>query len=295
MKLKSAAESYISDPEITLARRSAESYLHHCNRWERLTTNPDIEWLTKEDVTDFYEACRNSGLATTTFQSSWRSIRTILSYAAEKNWITKVPKIRVAKARRRRPIVPAWDLIDMMYGNASKAIWPVLDYCTTEEFWQAWMAVSYWTGLRLGDMKELRSVDYCSSEKTLLKEASKTSKEHIYPVPEWLARHVDMVSGSGDGRLFSVPRWCDNRIRREMARMCSDAELRKPVSPQQVRRLSINTWSSVHADAGKIIHGTGLGILDFYLDPLVLLQSVMDKVPVPKKMRKPRRAALAAS
>lgn len=286
MKLKSAAEEYISDPEIEIAPRTAQSYLHHCNRWERLTENPDITDITKEEVTSFNKACRDAGLAATTFQSSWRNIRTILSYAESKGWVSEVPKIRVAKVRRRRPVVPAWDLIDTMYGNASKTIWPVLDYCSTERFWQAWLAVSYWTGLRLGDMKELSISDYSAAEKTLLKEANKTSKEHIYPVPDWLAKHIRMVKGSRDGRLFSVPRWSDNRIRREMARMCGGIELRQPVGPQQVRRLSINTWSGVHADAGKIIHGTGLGILDFYLDPLVLLQSVMSDVPVPGKMLK---------
>ncbi|QDT41114.1 Phage integrase family protein [Gimesia alba] len=285
MKLRQATEEYINDPEVELAPRTAESYLHHCNRWERLTDDPSLDDINKAAILEFYQGCKSSGLAATTFQSSWRNIRAILRHAKQKGWISEVPVIRTGKVRKRRPVVPPWNVLDTMYTNVSRTIWPVLDYCSTEAFWQSWLAVSYWTGLRLGDMKELRSSDFNAAEGTLIAMANKTSKEHIYPVPEWLGRHIDAVSGSGDDRLFSVPRWSDNRIRRELARMCSGVDLRRPVSPQQIRRLSINTWTSVNPDAGKMIHGTGLGVLDFYLDPLMLLESCVPKMPVPEQMK----------
>jgi hypothetical protein len=60
------------------------------------------------------------------------------------------------------------------------------------------------------------------------------------------------------------------------------ARLARPcLTLQQLRRASITLWMQAHPEAGRIVHGCGLGVLRHYLDPWTILVSAAPRFTLP--------------
>lgn len=53
------------------------------------------------------------------------------------------------------------------------------------------------------------------------------------------------------------------------------------VPPHGFRRFSITQWSTASPDAGRIVHGEGLGIRSHYVDPRRVLEDAAPRVRMP--------------
>jgi hypothetical protein len=53
------------------------------------------------------------------------------------------------------------------------------------------------------------------------------------------------------------------------------------MTPKQIRQTSVTEWTRANATAGAIVHGSGLGVMAHYLDPLSVLESAAPRVRLP--------------
>lgn len=138
-----------------------------------------------------------------------------------------------------------------------------------------WMAVAYWTGLRLGDsIRMVTEADW--SAEYLAIDAQKTGKRHVFPLPKWL-KNLDC------GERQKLKRNTDYFRHLIWDTLDSAAKVAKVkrVKPQHLRQRSINEWSRANATAGAIVHGMGLGVMTHYLDPLTVLEAAAPRVKIP--------------
>lgn len=151
------------------------------------------------------------------------------------------------------------------------AIWP---HCAP--WLRSWIAVTYWTGLRVSD--SLRVCNMPAPPECLRFQASKTGRNHVWPIPEWLRQWWP--------EFFPLPKATDfnlRLLRKSIADACTAASV-PHWHPQQLRQRSITEWSRANATAGAIVHGCGLGVLAHYVDPLSVLEAAAPRVRVPVAM-----------
>jgi integrase len=151
------------------------------------------------------------------------------------------------------------------------AVWPHL---------AAWsrnlVALGYWTALRLDDLISLQIQGVDASSEAIRWQASKTGKNHVWPMPSWSSSWLSSVelpySKSNDHAQVIV--------RGELERVADIADVPR-IFPQQLRQRAVVEWTRANATAGAIVHGMGLGVMTHYLDPLAVLEGAAPRVRVP--------------
>lgn len=151
---------------------------------------------------------------------------------------------------------------------------------------RALLFLGYWTGLRIGDLRRLTwasiSVDRIEWS------ASKTGVPHVFPMTPEVQRHLDMVRGLDAVYVVPVANGSLRLLRKELNRLCRLAGV-EPFGLQMVRRASVTEWGCTTNDAGALIHGSGLGVRDHYVNPLKVLTRAAQRFELPESMRGPTR------
>lgn len=258
-------------PSVPTARRIR----HHVNRWSRWTGDPDLVKISTGTFDKFRQECVKSGL------SPW----TIESTIWEVCHLAHLAGYQVDPGRRLRrpaphPRVPCLESIGLIYAAAGTATWPRRCWVSPEAWWRCLLVVDLWTGWRRSDLAGLIWWDVEADRLAIT--ACKTGSRHEVPMTETVRRHLDRLGDQGHPeRVFDLPRSSSYRAcHDQLARLCRAADVRC-VTFQEVRRLAVSNWTSVNAEAGRIIHGCGLGVMRHYLDPLAILRQVAPLVRLP--------------
>jgi len=168
------------------------------------------------------------------------------------------------------PCPPSIDSINAAYRAASVAAWP--RWITPAIWWRAFFAVACWTGFRLSDLLSLTPENMSGNWITL--QAGKTGKTHRIPKPAFLDRHIKDLCKPGEP-IFK-PTGSRKQFRRELRRIQREARIEK-FTPQNLRQFAITHWSIADTEAGRIIHGCGLGghdvMLHYVRRPTILLEA----------------------
>jgi integrase len=155
--------------------------------------------------------------------------------------------------------------------DSIQAAWPFLAPWSCQ-----YMVLSYWTGLRLDDVLELQLAGIDQGAEAIRWQASKTGKNHAWPLPGWMRPYLLPArlpfSKSNDHAQVIV--------RGELERVAQLAKVPR-IMPQQLRQRSVQEWTRSNATAGAIVHGMGLGVMQHYLDPLMVLESAAPRVRIP--------------
>lgn len=274
MQLVRAIQSYIdsttvTDSTVRKLRHRVNCWLRHSNR--RTTRIPVAAF------DQFRAKATAAGL-------SPRTIEETVSDVARVAGITDVGKrLRRWKQSVCKP-VPELPVLSTAYDNAANAVWPdprtvrtpALMEVSAADFWRAFLVFSYFTGLRLRD---LRSVTWQSIDDNVIQwTASKTGRLHVFPACEVVTRHLQPLRVSGDLRVFPVSASQERLLRRELVRISGSSDL----TPQAIRRASITQWSICSPDAGRIVHGSAdLGVLAHYLDVRRVLAAALPRLQFP--------------
>lgn len=255
-------------------------YLCACNRWERYSANPDLSEITAETVNAFRDACVAKGLSAATIETSCKDLVRVAKW----NGIT-LDRGRPLRLRRPSPFVPRLDDVARVYAMADQASWPKRPWCSCRDWWRALLVVAVWTAFRRGDLARLTWDDVADG--SIATVANKTGWTHRLPMCATVQRHLMTLDQPGrPERIFDLPRSTSYRAcRDQFAVLCCAAGVRPVLTLQQLRRLSITSWSSVSAEAGRIVHGSGLGVLGHYLDQRRILDSAAPRFPWPAVMR----------
>ncbi|MBC7821686.1 MAG: hypothetical protein IAG10_32775 [Planctomycetaceae bacterium] len=292
--LRDAVERYLgSSPDLKRAR----TYCYRVNCWERhASINLPI---TTANIEKFRASCLEAKLSSTTIEDTISDMLTVL-----RGTKCKVPdpgrRLRSPRPTAKQPTTAD---IGKVYGLVSHTIYPRRTFIgpaasysqktkreqwklwTTDErerFWRGLLFLGYWTGLRIGDLRQLEWSHVCVDR--IDWQASKTGAPHVFPITPDVQRHLDMLRGLDPVYVTPIPKWSIRFVRRELTRLCNLAGVER-FGPQMVRRASISEWSCTTNDAGSLVHGCGLGIRQHYVNPLKVLTRAAVSFELPVEMR----------
>lgn len=286
-------------PKNRLSPRTVREFRHCLNRWERHTENPLIRKITP-DTFDAFRASLASHKAITVERTVDRMLA-ILRRAHRNGLLVSVPdpgdRLRIESPV---PQVPPLEAMSAVYRFCDVARWPNYSqrvrgdtgrsrggwmrwhaHDWTPQFWRVFLVTAFFTGLRLGDLRQLRRRDF--NRDVLMVVAQKTGKHQSIPVHPVLRRHIDSVTwAKPDGLLFPI-RAALHQFRRELHAICKAAGV-EPVTPQRVRVLSANVWEEAWPTAGAAVlgHSIAKGASRFYLRPSLPLESALPRLKVPQ-------------
>ena len=255
MDIVEAAEQYIAINGL-----KGRTPIHHCTRWVRMTGIVDARKVTAESIQSYRDTCQSHGYSPKSIEGS---INDVVMIAAT------VTGVRVDVGKRLRiprpvPKPTSRDDISRIYHDCPAWV-------------RQWLALAYWTGLRLEDSLRLQR-DISGKAQTVIRwQASKTGHQQSWPVPEWINRHLIMQVVIPPGKTYCH---LQDNLRSSLTDACSKSAVPR-ILPKHIRQRSITAWKTADATAGSIIHGSGLGILDHYVDPLTILTAAAPKVKLP--------------
>lgn len=144
-----------------------------------------------------------------------------------------------------------------------------------------WIVLSYWTCARLDDsLKILLEMQADIGKRTVIEwSASKTGRRHRVPIPEWL--HVWLKPAAGGVPFVRANDHAQCVVRATLAGCCTAAKVDQ-VYPKNLRQRALTEWKRSSPDAGSIIHGSGLGVLDHYVPAIEILSAAMFRVRLPQ-------------
>lgn len=271
MSLTDALHRYVQSSEL---RTETEQKLkHRLACWQR-HGGDDTSSLRPAQFEAFRQAAMSAGLARRTIEETVSDVARIAGCddvgRRLKGW-------KVSRCRD----VPSVELLSIAYQLADSAEWPngpncrtpALMQASTSDWLRAFLVFAFFTGLR---WRDLRTVTWDAVDR-LEWEASKTSKLHQYPACEIVTRHLEPLRTSGSELVFPFTACHGYLLRRELKRISNSDKL----TPQAIRRCSITQWSIASPDAGRLIHGTGIGIRGHYLDVRRVLASALPQLEWP--------------
>jgi len=222
-----------------------------CNAWMKRTGIAVAELIDESAIVRFRAACVADHLSPHTIER-WIDYLCLM---------LKASGFHLSVGRRLNlpepdPTMPTLLDFGAVYAAAKYVDRPRLCGCDPGHYVQALLSVSLWTGLRLGDLFVLDWSDI--TDDVISTRATKTSKIHKFPMHPVVRRHLDRLPKVKTGPIFPIWAPCPTRLRSMLARLCDEAKV-KPFTPQQIRRLSVNTWADCSPVCGALIQGSGLG------------------------------------
>ena len=254
MRLSEHATKYIADHG-----RRAKVIISNCRRFERVTGITEPDRISEPVLVAFRQAAMAMRFSHVTIEKTITDVSTIV-----KAVIGSLP-LPGKRLKQPRPTPKPIALTTM------DAIWEA----TTSQRLRRWLVLAYWTGLRLSDCIGVY-VTLSEPCDVLRHTASKTGLHHCWPVPQWLRPWMSRVEPHTG---YSTP-WFGELIRDELAATCERAGV-PHMTPKQIRQTSVTEWTRANATAGAIVHGSGLGVMAHYLDPLSVLESAAPRVRLP--------------
>ncbi|GAB4135583.1 MAG: hypothetical protein Tsb009_01960 [Planctomycetaceae bacterium] len=207
LRLRQAFEKHYDFSELkagTIAHMNAA-----LKYWATVTENPPVGEITDETMAKFRAGGEDYGIVNRTVNGYWRSIRAILRRLGPAftgnptglGIIDRVPYMKPLKVSRKLPRRVSLDELSKFYIACNIARSPKMADCPPAEFWRALIVLAYFTGLRKGDLFQLRWSDFNLRDKEIHFTAEKTGKEAIYPLHDVAIEHVQRIR-TGCERLF---------------------------------------------------------------------------------------------
>ena len=264
---------------------------YHLNRWERDTENPDVQAITPDTFDAFRAKCRNAPL---TVENTVNAVLAILGACYKRGLIERMPEPGVRlEIPEPNPQVVESEVLSKLYLRCDAAHWPgesvprgqgrgsvSRPFPWAPQFWQTFLVVAYFTGLRLGDLLQLRRCDF--SEEVLAVVANKTRKTQTIPVHPVLRRHLNAVTWAGANEPLLPVGKALYQMRRELRRICAAAGVEN-VTPKRIRVLAANEWERARPRAGDAILGHSIRrrVTRHYIRPTLSLEEALPRLRVP--------------
>lgn len=285
---------------VRLSPRTVDRMRHDVARFGRLLGSQlRIGEVDVGTFRTFREAAVH--LATRTVESTIDTVLTLLRWVHETrpDQLTAVPSAG-RRLRRGSPVPDVLSITDLdrAFAERGVALWPSPNgrrhggrkptwwRGDTVDFYSAFFVLAYFTGARLGDLVNMRWSDLDADGGSIGFGASKTSKRHrvcYHPI----ARHwLEPLRQGGDDRVLPMGRSSRHLLRREVRRISDAAGLRKPIGPQELRKVSAMAHELAHPGSGAILLGHALpsSSTKYYLDGFAVLQSASRRLAVPRSM-----------
>lgn len=254
----------ISEFALDYVRRKglAKTPVYSANRFARLVGDLNIAEVTQEHMESFRKAAENEGLSAWTIRGGLKDLKTLVSDFGK---ILTLPMVRRPDPN---PQPVPLEHIDGLWKHAG-------------EWSRQWLAVSYWTGLRLADVIRLQGKlaerPAMAADGRLEWEASKTRRRQRWPVPAWLNPLIQPVN-----LPYGKCQHHNSVLLRAELERCSKLAGIDRVLPSQIRDTSLTEWCRADFHVGQILHGCKLGVIGHYVDPIDVIAPVAPRVRLPE-------------
>lgn len=256
MKISEFALQYVTRKGL------AKTPIYSANRFVKLVGDLDISEVSETHMEQFRTAAAQAGLGAWTIRGGLKDLRTLIRESGR--------RVEIPQVQRPQPNPQPVPLEHI------DKVWSFLAGWSKQ-----WVAVSYWTGLRLADVIKLQGklveCPEMAEDGRLEWEASKTKRRQRWPVPAWL-------------KVFLKPQSlpygrCQHHnsviVRAELERCCKLATIGR-ILPSQIRDTSLTEWCRADLHVGQILHGCKLGVIGHYVDPIDVIAPVGPRVRLPK-------------
>lgn len=269
---------------VQLGDASLRRYRCELRRWEKVVGIVPIEAITIATFDLFRQRCQQDGLRNGTIESTVKIAKAVLKFCRDRGWLSKLPyfgKPLPVASPSPEPITVAE--LDAMYRACEVATMNGRGSLSPREWWQAWLVIGYWTGLRVTDLTTHLDWKHILADRIQF-QASKTGSQHIYPLCEPVLRALDtMRKAPVDGAIFGGKFFWHER--HQLKLICKAAGVRQTIGPKNLRQASVTSWLTADHTAGTLIHGCGLpGVLHHYVGVLRTLSEAAPKFPWPQSM-----------
>lgn len=216
-----------------------------------------LEDVTEELLRQFRANMTESSMATETIRGSLKDMRTLVRASGRDITID-----RIQEDDPNPQPVPLTDI---------DAIWPHLATWSRQ-----WLVIAFWTCLRHADSIRMQKAIATMPAGRLEWKANKTKHRHRWPVPEWMKQYLEPVSLP----YSATADWCKAIVRAELQRVCKLAHI-DTIMPLQIRDTGLQQWARADFHVSKVLHGCALGVIGRYVDPLDIIEPVMNRVKLP--------------
>lgn len=269
--------------QVGASRSTLANHRALLNRWERLTSNPDVREITHRSFEDYRAASIGAGLRPDSIESGVRFVRTVLNLAVRVGLREAMPwGGKRLRGRQEPKRVPSLADLGSLYEHVEAATWPRgLD---RERFWKAFLVVALWTSARLGDLLRIRWDGITEDAVSFV--AGKTLKSHILPRHPVIDRHLKLVENWDVVRVLPVGK-SNKQLLRAFHEMSRAAETH-PITPQAIRRLGVTCWQRARWGCGEIVQGSALqNSARYYVDVPPILRDAASAFRFPDQMLLP--------
>lgn len=271
MVLRDVLTSYFAERD--LADRTREWYRHECNRWERVTGNPDLSAVDTPLLLEYRQHI-SAQVQPPTVNAALRAVRCLLSAAGVGCSVRYVREQRIPKR------VYSLVHLERVYLATEAASWP--QQIDPAAWWRCLFVLAYCTGLRRSDLFRLTWDDYDSEEQVLQFSAAKTGKWHEIPVHPVLSSHLRRLPRATREILPLVRNW--RRFRGELRAIAQQAAV-PHLTLKQLRALAGTQFELAHPGAGALLLGHSLGrestTFRHYVPPVAVLRQACDRLEIP--------------
>jgi integrase len=255
--------------------RSRPKLVHHVNRWGRYVPDDTLRGLAA-GVPIFRRTAAEAGLSAATIETTITDLITVA-----RDFGLQVDPGRRLRRPTPRPWPPTVQELGRLYYHVGVARWPLR--VRRQDWWRCLLVLGSWSGLRLGDLLGLTWSEIGGG--WIGCRASKTGAAHRIPLTPVICRHLDQLGQlehRTDGQPVLGHATSRHQLYRDFGRICQAAGTRQ-IRPKQLRQFAITQWSLVSAEAGRIIHGCGLGVMRHYLDQGRVLAAAAPHVELPEE------------
>jgi integrase len=196
-------------------------YRQALRKWEKLTRNPSLADLTRDDVAALRDGLLQLGYAPATIRKTWRHLSPILQTARREAIIDRVPRCKLPKVDLDEPRVASHGELSRLYDACSVVHFVgrhrVPKAVHHPSLFRTAIVLAVNNGLRFDDLWSLQwdAIDLQEARVCWLVE--KTGRKISRPLNATVVRHLKAIRGTGTGDVLpvsraTVVRWWD-RIR----------------------------------------------------------------------------------
>jgi len=165
------------------------------SRWEEATNDPDIRSVDRVTVRQLRDHLIGREISGQTINKIWRTLRAMFRFAHDElGLIEQIPAVspfmrsRLVDVESSLPReVLTHDELARMWSNCLQARYPIVQPCCA---WRTFLVLAWCTGMRTGDLVDLKWSAVAWNQKLIRWAADKTSKLQGLPLLTWVEQHL---------------------------------------------------------------------------------------------------------
>jgi integrase len=289
LTLREAFEKHY--PKDEMVKRSVEKMRYDLLRWERLTKNGamPISKITDEVLEEFRKLllAKYTPASVNGTRAILRAIFRRLGPPVTGNptglgILPRVPYMKPSKVIRGLPRRVDQEDLSRWYIACEQIQSPKWGG-PAAFWWQSWLVLAYFTGLRKSDVFAIRFADIDFDKGTLLFTARKTSKPMRLPLHPCVIEHVRRIEQPKREHVFESSIKASGSFNKRWEWICRKAGIAEPFTPHDIRRTASSEIERAKPGMASVLlqHSINDTTHVSYLNQMEELAEAIEKVRVP--------------